>query len=175
MLDTNTVVTTVMSNIGLYKAFDIAGIHYEKTDVGDRFVYENMAANGHRLGGEQSGHIIFSKFASTGDGILTSIKLMEVMLEKKESLGKLTAPVEIYPQLLKNIRVKSKPEARADEDVQAAVRQVEEALGTDGRILVRESGTEPVIRVMVEAKTEELCEEYVSRVIDVIRKKGHEE
>ncbi|MCI8466041.1 MAG: phosphoglucosamine mutase [Lachnospiraceae bacterium] len=175
MLDTNTVVTTVMSNIGLYKAFDIAGIHYEKTGVGDRFVYENMVNNGHRLGGEQSGHIIFSKYASTGDGILTSLKLMEVMLEKKETLGKLTSPVEIYPQLLKNIRVKDKPAARADEDVQAAVAEVEKALGTDGRILVRESGTEPVIRVMVEARTDELCEKYVSRVLEVIKAKGHEE
>lgn len=175
MLDTNTVVTTVMSNIGLYKAFDIAGIRYEKTDVGDRFVYENMVNNGHRLGGEQSGHIIFSKYASTGDGILTSLKLMEVMLEKKETLGKLTSPVEIYPQLLKNIRVKDKPAARADQDVQAAVAEVEKALGNDGRILVRESGTEPVIRVMVEARTDELCEKYVSQVLEVIRAKGHEE
>ena len=175
MLDTNTVVTTVMSNIGLYKAFDIAGIRYEKTDVGDRFVYENMVNNGHRLGGEQSGHIIFSKYASTGDGILTSLKLMEVMLEKKETLGKLTSPVEIYPQLLKNIRVKDKPAARADQDVQAAVDAVEKALGNDGRILVRESGTEPVIRVMVEARTDELCEKYVSQVLEVIRAKGHEE
>ncbi len=175
MLDTNTVVTTVMSNIGLYKAFDIAGIRYEKTNVGDRFVYENMVNNGHRLGGEQSGHIIFSKYASTGDGILTSLKLMEVMLEKKETLGKLTSPVEIYPQLLKNIRVKDKPAARADRDVQAAVAAVEKALGNDGRILVRESGTEPVIRVMVEARTDELCEKYVSQVLEVIRAKGHEE
>ncbi|MCI8549001.1 MAG: phosphoglucosamine mutase [Lachnospiraceae bacterium] len=175
ILDTNTVVTTVMSNIGLYKAFDIAGIRYEKTDVGDRFVYENMVNNGHRLGGEQSGHIIFSKYASTGDGILTSLKLMEVMLEKKESLGKLISPVEIYPQLLKNIRVKDKPAARADEDVQAAVAKVEKALGNDGRILVRESGTEPVVRVMVEARTKELCETYVSQVIDVIKEKGHAE
>ncbi len=175
MLDTNTVVTTVMSNIGLYKAFDIAGIRYEKTDVGDRFVYENMVNNGHRLGGEQSGHIIFSKYASTGDGILTSLKLMEVMLEKKETLGKLTSPVEIYPQLLKNIRVKDKPAARADQDVQAAVDAVEKALGNDGRILVRESGTEPVIRVMVEARTDALCEKYVSQVLEVIRAKGHEE
>ena len=174
MLDTNTVVTTVMSNIGLYKAFDIAGIHYEKTAVGDRFVYENMSANGHRLGGEQSGHIIFSKYASTGDGILTSLKLMEVMLEKKESLGKLTAPVDIYPQKLENVRVKSKPQAKADPDVQKAVQRVADALGTDGRILVRESGTEPVIRVMVEAKTQELCETYVSQVVAVIREKGHE-
>lgn len=175
MLDTNTVVTTVMSNIGLYKAFDIAGIRYEKTNVGDRFVYENMVNNGHRLGGEQSGHIIFSKYASTGDGILTSLKLMEVMLEKKETLGKLTSPVEIYPQLLKNIRVKDKPAARADRDVQAAVAAVEKSLGNDGRILVRESGTEPVIRVMVEARTDELCEKYVSQVLEVIRAKGHEE
>ena len=137
-------------------------------------VYENMSANGHCLGGEQSGHIIFSKYASTGDGILTSLKLMEVMLEKKESLGKLTAPVDIYPQLLKNIRVKSKPEARADQDVQAAVERVSKALGADGRILVRESGTEPVIRVMVEARTDELCEQYVNEVLAVIREKGHE-
>lgn len=174
MLDTNTVVTTIMSNIGLYKAFDIAGIHYEKTNVGDRFVYENMVNNGHRLGGEQSGHIIFSKYASTGDGILTSLKLMEVMLEKKESLGKLTAPVDIYPQLLRNVRVKSKQEARADADVQAAVDKAAGELGNDGRILVRESGTEPVIRVMVEAKTDELCEKYVASVIEVIKAKGHE-
>ncbi|MCD2492118.1 phosphoglucosamine mutase [Lacrimispora sp. NSJ-141] len=174
MLDTNTVVTTVMSNIGLYKALDIAGIRYEKTNVGDRFVYENMVNNGHRLGGEQSGHIIFSKYASTGDGILTSLKLMEVMLEKKEKLGKLTSPVDIYPQLLKNIRVKSKPEAREDADVKKAVEKVADALGNDGRILVRESGTEPLIRVMVEAKTDELCEKYVSDVLEVIKAKGHE-
>lgn len=174
MLDTNTVVTTVMSNIGLYKAFDIAGIHYEKTSVGDRFVYENMVTNGHRLGGEQSGHIIFSKYASTGDGILTSLKIMEVMLEKKETLGKLIAPVDIYPQLLRNICVASKEAAKSDPDVQAAVQKVEKALGSNGRILVRESGTEPLIRVMVEAKTDELCEKYVSEVIDVIKAKGHE-
>ena len=174
MLDTNTVVTTVMSNLGLYKAFDIAGIRYEKTAVGDKYVYENMAQNGHCLGGEQSGHIIFSKFASTGDGILTSLKLMEVMLEKKQTLGRLIEPVDIYPQVLKNIRVKSKPEARQDPDVMAAVAQVEQELGSDGRILVRESGTEPVIRVMVEAKTNELCTHYVDQVIDVIKKKGHE-
>ncbi len=174
MLDTNTVVTTVMSNLGLYKALDIAGIRYVKTQVGDKYVYENMAENGHCLGGEQSGHIIFSKFASTGDGILTSLKLMEVMLEKKQTLGKLIEPVDIYPQVLKNIRVKSKPEARQDEDVKAAVDRVEKALGSDGRILVRESGTEPVIRVMVEAKTDELCTRYVDEIIDTIKKKGHE-
>lgn len=173
-LDTNTVVTTIMSNIGLYKAFDELGIAYEKTDVGDKYVYENMAENGHRLGGEQSGHIIFSKFANTGDGILTSLKLMEVMLEKKQSLGKLTEEVEIYPQVLKNIRVKSKPEARQDQDVIAAIEKAEEALHGDGRILVRESGTEPLIRVMAEAKTEEICNQVVDQIIEVIKKKGHE-
>ena len=171
----NTVVTTIMSNFGLYKAFDEAGINYEKTAVGDKYVYENMAANGHRIGGEQSGHIIFSKYATTGDGILTSLKVMEVMLAKKMSLSKLAEPVRIYPQVLKNIRVHSKPEAQQDSDVQAAVARVAEELGDTGRILVRESGTEPVIRVMVEAPTKELCEKYVNIVIEVIKNKGHEE
>ena len=170
----NTVVTTIMSNFGLYKAFDEAGINYEKTAVGDKYVYENMITNGHRIGGEQSGHIIFSKYATTGDGILTSIKMMEVMLEKKSTLAKLAEPVKIYPQLLKNIRVKSKPDAQNDPDVQAAVAKVQEELGADGRILVRESGTEPVIRVMVEALSEELCEKHVDDVIQVIKNKGHE-
>ena len=172
-LRNNTVVTTIMSNFGLYKAFDELGIDYEKTQVGDKYVYENMVKNGHRIGGEQSGHIIFSKYATTGDGILTAIKMMEVMLEKKSSLATLTSPVRIYPQVLKNIRVKSKPEAQNDADVQAAVKQVAETLGSTGRILVRESGTEPVIRVMVEAETEKECEKYVDSVIDVIKEKGH--
>ncbi|MCC8028950.1 MAG: phosphoglucosamine mutase [Lachnospiraceae bacterium] len=170
----NTVVTTVMSNFGLYKAFDEAGIDYEKTAVGDKYVYESMQKNGHRIGGEQSGHIIFSKYATTGDGILTSIKLMEVMLARKMPLSKLAEPVRIYPQVLKNIRVKSKPEAQNDPDVRAAVKTVEEKLGDTGRILVRESGTEPLIRVMVEAETEELCERYVDQVLDVIRRGDHE-
>lgn len=173
-LDTNTVVTTIMSNIGLYKAFDAAGIAYEKTNVGDKYVYENMSANGHRLGGEQSGHIIFSKYATTGDGILTSLKVMEVILESKKTLADLAKEVEIYPQVLKNIRVKSKPEARADEDVIAAIAAAEAKLNGDGRILVRESGTEPLIRVMAEAKTIELCTEVVDEIIEVIKKKGHE-
>ncbi len=170
----NTVVTTVMSNFGLYKAFDDAGIGYEKTAVGDKYVYECMQKNGHRIGGEQSGHIIFSKYATTGDGILTSLKIMQVMLAKKMPLSKLVEPVKIYPQVLKNIRVKSKPEAQNDPDVCAAVAQVESLLGDTGRILVRESGTEPVIRVMVEAETEEICERYVNQVLAVIRGKGHE-
>ena len=173
-LDHDTVVTTIMSNIGLYKAFDKIGIKYEKTNVGDKYVYENMSENGHRLGGEQSGHIIFSKYANTGDGILTSLKLMEVMLEKKTTLGELTKEVQIYPQVLKNIRVKSKPEARADVDVIAAIENAEKKLNGDGRILVRESGTEPLIRVMAEAKTTELCTEVVDDIIAVIKQKGHE-
>ena len=169
----NTVVTTIMSNFGLYKAFDEAGINYEKTAVGDKYVYENMVQNGHRIGGEQSGHIIFSKYATTGDGILTSMKMMEVILAKKLPLSKLAEPVTIYPQVLKNVRVKSKPEAQNDPDVQEAVAKVAEMLGDTGRILVRESGTEPVIRVMVEAETESICEKYVDQVIDVIKSKGH--
>lgn len=172
-LDNNTVVTTIMSNIGLYKAFDAVGINYEKTAVGDKYVYECMRNNNYRLGGEQSGHIIFSKYATTGDGILTSIKLMEVMLSSKKKMSELISPVTIYPQCLKNIRVISKPDAQNDADVQAAVKTVGEKLGDNGRILVRESGTEPVIRVMVEAETDLLAEKYVDEVIEVIKKKGH--
>lgn len=171
----NKVVTTVMSNFGLYKALDEAGIEYEKTAVGDKYVYENMSANGYRVGGEQSGHIIFRKYATTGDGILTAIKMMEVMLEKKKTLAELAAPVPVYPQVLKNIRVTDKAAAQNDPDVQAAVKAVGEKLGADGRILVRESGTEPVVRVMVEAGEEALCEKYVDEVIDVVVKKGYRE
>ena len=169
----NKVVTTVMSNFGLYKALDKVGIEYEKTKVGDKYVYENMVTNGHRIGGEQSGHIIFTKYATTGDGILTSLKLMEVMLAKEKPMSELAAPVVFYPQVLKNVRVKSKPEAQQDPDVQKAVADVAQALGDTGRILVRESGTEPVIRVMVEADTGEICEKYVDQVISVIAAKGH--
>ena len=169
----NTVVTTVMSNFGLYKALDAVGIDYAKTKVGDKYVYENMVTYGNRIGGEQSGHIIFTKYATTGDGILTSLKMMEVMLAKEKPLSVLAEPVHFYPQVLKNVRVKSKPDAQNDPDVQAAVKAVGEALGENGRILVRESGTEPLIRVMVEADTDEICEKYVDSVIDVIRSKGH--
>lgn len=173
MLKNNTVVTTVMSNFGLYLAFDEAGINYEKTAVGDKYVYENMLKNGHVLGGEQSGHIIFSKHARTGDGILTAIMLMEVMMETKKTMSELAKPVEIYPQKLTNVRVADKAAAQADPDVAAAVTAVANALGTTGRILVRESGTEPVIRVMVEAKTQEMCDTYVNQVVEVIKAKGH--
>lgn len=167
----NTVVTTVMSNFGLYKAFEREGISYEKTAVGDKYVYENMSQNGHCLGGEQSGHIIFSKHATTGDGILTSLKLMEVILEKKETLAKLADEVQIYPQVLKNVRVKDKEAAQADRDVQAEVQKVSDALGDTGRILVRPSGTEPLIRVMVEAPTDEICGKYVAQVVEMIEKR----
>ncbi len=169
----NKVVTTVMSNFGLYKAFDAIGIEYDKTAVGDKYVYENMVQTGNRIGGEQSGHIIFSKYATTGDGILTSLKMMEVMLAKKKPMSELTAPFTVYPQVLKNVRVKSKPEAQNDPDVQKAVQAVADELGDQGRILVRGSGTEPVIRVMVEAGSEDQCEKYVDQVIDVIKAKGH--
>ena len=169
----NTIVTTIMSNFGLYKALDREGIAYEKTAVGDKYVYENMSANGHCLGGEQSGHIIFSKNATTGDGILTSLKVMEAMLEKKQSLGKLASEVEILPQVLKNVKVKDKKAAQDDAAVQAEVAKVTESLGDDGRILLRQSGTEPVVRVMVEAPSLEICEKYVDQVIQVMKTQGH--
>ena len=168
---TNTVVTTVMSNFGLYKAFDELGIGYAKTAVGDKYVYEYMTKNGCRIGGEQSGHIIFSKYASTGDGILTSLKMMEVMMAKKKKLSQLTEDLHIYPQVLVNVMVKDKAVAQADADVQAAISKVAERLGDTGRILVRESGTEPLIRVMVEAETKEICHTYVDEVVSIINKK----
>ncbi len=169
----NTVVTTVMSNFGLYKAFDELGIDYAKTAVGDKYVYEYMMANGCRLGGEQSGHIIFSKYASTGDGILTSLKMMEVMIARKKTMSQLCEGFTFYPQVLENVRVADKAAAQADPDVQAAVSQAASQLGDSGRILVRESGTEPVIRVMVEAPEEAQCRRLVDGVVAVIRQKGH--
>ena len=171
-LDDNTIVTTVMSNLGLYKACDRVGMNYEQTAVGDKYVYENMLQNGYVLGGEQSGHIIFSKHARTGDGVLTSLMIMEVIMEKKQSLAKLCEDVKIYPQLLKNVRVTDKKTARENPAVQKAVEEVTAALGSEGRILVRESGTEPVIRVMVEAATDEICEKHVNQVIQVMETEG---
>lgn len=173
VLRNNKIVTTVMSNLGLYKALDREGIGYEKTAVGDKYVYENMSQTGNCLGGEQSGHIIFSKYATTGDGILTSLKVMEVMLEKKETLSKLASEVTILPQMLKNVKVKDKALALNDPDVKAAEKVVEDALGEDGRLLLRQSGTEPLIRVMVEAGTTEICEKYVDQLIDVMKERGH--
>ncbi len=170
-LNNNTIVTTVMSNIGLYKALDKAGIAYEKTDVGDKYVNANMMEYGHSLGGEQSGHIIFSKYAVTGDGVLTSLMLMEVMLEKKTKPSELRKNLKIYPQLLKNVKVADKKAAMEDLEVAAAVKEAEEALGGNGRILIRESGTEPLIRVMAEAETEELCNKYVGNITEILEKK----
>ena len=172
-LTQNTVVTTIMSNFGLYKALDDQGIGYAKTAVGDKYVYEYMQQNGCRIGGEQSGHIIFSQYASTGDGILTSLKMMEVMKAKKKTLSQLCEDLVIYPQVLTNVRVHDKAAAREDADVQAAVQAVTDKLGSTGRILVRESGTEPVIRVMVEAESQDICQEYVDSVVNVIKAKGH--
>lgn len=172
-LVSNTVVTTVMSNLGLYKAFDELGIDYAKTAVGDKYVYEYMMKNGCRLGGEQSGHIIFSKYASTGDGILTSLKIMEVIMAEKKTLSELAAPFKVYPQVLINARVKDKAAAVNDADVIAATQKAADALGDSGRILMRESGTEPVIRVMVEASDKGLCQSLAQSVVDVILEKGH--
>lgn len=172
-LNNNTVVTTIMSNFGLYKALEEKGISYVKTAVGDKYVYENMLENDHSIGGEQSGHIIFSKHATTGDGILTSLKIMEVMLEKKTKLSDLIKEVYVYPQLLVNVRVNDKKTAREDNKVQEIIEKVAEELGEEGRILVRESGTEPVIRVMVEAKSHELCKSYVNSVVEMLTQQGH--
>jgi len=172
-LNGNTVVTTVMSNLGLYKAFDKKGIDYEKTVVGDKYVNECMVKNNYSLGGEQSGHIIFSKYATTGDGILTSLMVMEVMLERKMPLSALLKGIKIYPQLLENVKVKDKDKVLEDEDVIAVEKEVEKALGNDGRILLRKSGTEALIRVMVEAADDETCKKYVDKVVDVLKKKGH--
>ena len=170
---TNTVVTTVMSNFGLYKAFDELGIGYAKTKVGDKYVYEYMTEHNCRLGGESSGHIIFTKYASTGDGILTSLKLMEVLCAKEKPMSELYEGFTMYPQVLKNVRVKDKAAAQADPEVRAVVDRVANELGSAGRILVRESGTEPVVRVMAEAKDDALCLRCVDEVIEVIRARGH--
>ncbi len=170
----NKVVTTIMSNFGLYKALDDKGIEYEKTDVGDKYVWENMAANGYRLGGEQSGHIIFKKYATTGDGILTAIKMMEVMLEKKMTLSELAAPYKIYPQVLVNVRVKDKAAVIGDADIMNRVDAINKEMGSDGRVLLRKSGTEPVIRVMSEASRKETCEKYVNELVEMIKAKGYE-
>jgi phosphoglucosamine mutase len=172
-LDNNTVVTTVMSNFGLYKALDEKGIGYAKTKVGDKYVYEYMTQHGCRLGGEQSGHIIFSKYATTGDGILTSLKMMECMIARKKKMSELCEGFQMYPQELINVKVYDKAEAQNDPDVQAAVKAVADQLGETGRILVRESGTEPVVRVMVEAESDDMCLELCKRVVDVIKCKGH--
>ncbi len=173
-LNKNTIVTTIMSNLGLYKALDAEGIEYAKTTVGDKYVYECMMENGYVLGGEQSGHIIFSKYARTGDGVLTSLKLMETMIESKTAMSELTRGLKIYPQLLENVKVLDKKPVMEDKDVLAAVDEIAARLGDNGRVLLRESGTEPVVRVMVEAETDEICKDCVTHIVQVIKSKGYE-
>lgn len=165
----NTVVTTVMSNIGLFKAFAKLGINYEKTDVGDKYVRACMSRNGYVLGGEQSGHIVFSKYSTTGDGLITALKLMEVMIAKKSTIGQLAGQLEIFPQVLINVPVKDKVAAMEDKGLLQFVEKEQDALGEDGRVLVRKSGTEPVVRVMVEAKTKEICDETAGRIADYLK------
>ncbi|MBR5382117.1 MAG: phosphoglucosamine mutase, partial [Oscillospiraceae bacterium] len=172
-LPTNTVVTTVMSNFGLYKALDELGIGYEKTAVGDRYVFENMKENDHLIGGEQSGHIIFRKFAHTGDGLITALMLMGVMIETSLPLSVLAEPVRIYPQVLKNVKVDDKDGTLADASVQAAVEKCTADLGDNGRVLLRKSGTEPVLRVMAEAGSLAECERNVDAIIASMEASGH--
>ncbi len=173
-LEGNTVVATVMSNIGLRRGLEKAGISYEQTAVGDKYVSESMQEHGYSLGGEQSGHIIFSKYATTGDGVLTSLKIMEVMLEKKQRISSLLSGLKIFPQLLVNVRVADKNKAREDAGVKQAVAEAEAVLAGNGRVLLRESGTEPLIRVMVEAENDELCRQQVEHIVAAIRAGGHE-
>lgn len=172
-LKNNTVVTTIMSNFGLYKAFDAAGISYEKTAVGDRYVYENMKANDHIIGGEQSGHVIFREYARTGDGLVTALMLMQIMIETGRSLSDLASEVTMFPQVLKNVEVDDKDLTLEDEAVKKAVADCTEALGSNGRVLLRKSGTEPVLRVMSEAVSNEECEKYVDLIIESMNKSGH--
>ena len=172
-LNNNTIVTTIMSNLGLYKALDKKGINYEKTAVGDKYVFENMMEHGHSIGGEQSGHIIFSKYATTGDGVLTSLMIMETILGRKVKLSELFNSLTIYPQLLVNVKVSSKDAVMNDADVLKLNDEIAAELGDDGRLLLRQSGTEPVIRVMVESATDELCEKYVYKMVDIIKAKGY--
>ena len=171
-LKSNTVVTTVMSNIGLYKAFDELGIDYVKTAVGDKYVHAEMEENGYELGGEQSGHIIYKKFANTGDGILTSLKIMEAMIEAKTDLNALTKDLKIYPQELVNVKVKSKEECLENKEVLGKISEIENKLGDSGRVLVRASGTEPLVRVMVEAETDDLAKSCVDEIVKQINSSG---
>lgn len=173
LLPGNTVVTTIMSNMGLYKAFDAAGINHIQTTVGDRYVHEAMMKNDYYLGGEQSGHTIIRKYANTGDGILTAIIMMEEIVERKLSLSKLAEPVVMYPQSVKNVVVTNKAAVTGDSKIQALVAEIGEELGKDGRILIRESGTEPVIRVMVESSSQKICEAKTDKVINLIKELGY--
>lgn len=171
-LVTNTVVTTVMSNLGLYKAFDALGIDYEKTEVGDKYVYECMKKEGHFLGGEQSGHIIFSKYATTGDGLLTSLKIMEIMIAKGCPVSKLAGELTLFPQVLVNLKVDDKQTVLGDEDIAACINNIQKKLGKNGRVLVRASGTEPLIRIMIEAETKDVCDRFAEQIVTKIKEKG---
>ena len=173
LLPSNTVVTTIMSNFGLYKALDELGINYEKTKVGDRYVYENMKENDHMIGGEQSGHIIFRKYEHTGDGLVTAVILTSILIDTQMPLSSLKAGMTMYPQVLKNVEVDDKEQTLADPAVQAAVSKAGEILGNEGRVLLRASGTEPVLRVMSEAGSHEICEQHVDAIIDAMRASGH--
>ena len=168
----DTVVATIMSNSGLEKALKGIGAKLVRTKVGDRFVFERMMNDGFVLGGEQSGHIIIRKYATTGDGVLTAIMVAEEMLERKELLSKLVAPVKLLPQKTKNVRVTDKNAAVEDEAVQARFAEVNKELGDNGRVLLRQSGTEPVIRIMVEAPTLSDCDEYIEKIYNVVKKRG---
>ncbi len=172
-LTNNTVVATVMSNLGLFQALDRADIAYEMTDVGDRFVYENMLQTGNCIGGEQSGHIILRKYATTGDGVLTAIQIMETMIERKLPLSRLAEPVRMLPQVVKNLRVADKGAVLSDESVMRVKSDIEHRLAGNGRVLLRASGTEPVIRVMVEAETEGTCDRLAQELITQIRERGY--
>ncbi len=171
-LQQDTVVTTVMSNLGLYKSLAAKGLSYEQTPVGDKYVCECMFQNGYNLGGEQSGHIIFSDYAATGDGILTSLMLMEAMIGQNADLGTLNKDLKIYPQVLQNVRVKDKQAAMAHPKMQEVIERTARELGEEGRVLVRESGTEPLIRVMVEASTDVLCRKMTDRIVKVLKDEG---
>ena len=173
LLPGNTVVTTIMSNMGLYKALEKTGIDYIQTTVGDRYVHEAMIQNDYFLGGEQSGHIIVRKYATTGDGILTALLLTEEMIDRKTTLSKLAEPVTMYPQSIVNVAVTDKSAVTGDERVKECIKEITEQLGTDGRILLRESGTEPVVRVMVECGNQKLCESYTERVAELIKQLGY--
>lgn len=168
----NKIVTTVMANLGLFKKLDKLNIGYEKTAVGDKYVYQNMCENGYVLGGEQSGHIIFSEHATTGDGLLTTLEILKVMISENKTLNELTDDLYIYPQLLVNVPVKNKEACLKDEEVIAKCKEVEEILHGDGRVLVRASGTEPLVRVMIEASTDEICHQYVMEIVDLIKSKN---
>ncbi|KOO40394.1 phosphoglucosamine mutase [Priestia koreensis] len=165
----NTIVSTVMSNLGFYKAIEKNKIDSAQTAVGDRYVVEEMKAKGYNLGGEQSGHIIFLDYNTTGDGMLTAIQLVNIMKVTKKSLSELAKEMQKYPQLLINVKVTDKHHVTENEKVKAVIEEVEAEMAGNGRVLVRPSGTEPLVRVMVEAPSDEDCKNYVDRIVEVVK------